>query len=62
MRQRCCSLNCALGCQQVSVDFLRATLCQPCLDHLDAAADAGEQIVEVMSKAARQLTYRFHLL
>ena len=56
------SLDRALGRQEVAVNFLSAALRKADLHHLHAAANAGQEIVKVVSKPSRQLADRLHLL
>ena len=62
MRQ-CCSPRCrslSRSDKPVEVRILAAR--ESRLQHLQAAADAGKQVVEVMRHAARELTESFELL
>src|SRR3546814_13093456 len=45
-----------------SSDLLSPSLSQSALDDLQAAADPGKKIVEVVGNTPRQLSYGFHLL
>jgi hypothetical protein len=47
---------------QKAIQAIGTSLVQPSLDDFEAAADPGEQIVEVMRNAARELADRLHLL
>src|SRR3546814_15579131 len=45
-----------------SLNTLSPSLSQSALDDLQAAADPGKKIVEVVGNTTRQLSYGFHLL
>ncbi len=62
MRQGRRALEPALGGVDVAVDRIEAALAQTDLQHLQAAADGGEQIVEVVRQPAGELADRFHFL
>ena len=44
------------------VEVCKLTACEARLQHLQAAADAGQQVVEIVRHAARKLAERFKLL
>ena len=62
MRQRRGALHRALRRQQIPIEVGGPALRHAHLHHLQAAADAGQQIVEVVREAAGQLADGFHLL
>src|SRR3546814_10673014 len=56
------SLSRRLRSLDESLNTLSPSLSQSALDDLQAAADPGKKIVEVMGTTPRQLSYGFHLL
>ena len=62
MRQSCRTLGRSLRRDDVSLEVAEPALGHAQLDQLEATADAGQQVVEVVCKAACQLADRFHLL
>ena len=52
MSQRGRPLGCTLRADDVLFDFGDATLRNPLLQHLEATADAAEEIVEIVGDAA----------
>ncbi|KZB98978.1 hypothetical protein AU375_04781 [Methylobacterium radiotolerans] len=62
MGQRRGALGRALRRGHVAVDVLDPPLAHPGLHELQRAGDAGEQVVEVVGDAARELPDRLHLL
>ena len=62
MGQRGRTFHCVLSGCDVAVHGVHPALLHPHFDHLQTAADARQQVVEVVGNPAGQLTYRFHLL
>ncbi|GJD69837.1 hypothetical protein MMMDOFMJ_2775 [Methylobacterium gnaphalii] len=62
VRQRGGALRGAHRRVHVAVDIGEPALADPVLQQLEAARDAGEQVVEVVRDPARELADRFHLL
>ncbi|GJE41573.1 hypothetical protein AEGHOMDF_0739 [Methylobacterium soli] len=62
MRQRSRPLRGALGGVDVAVHIAVAALRQARLQQFEAPRDAGEQVVEIVRDAARELAHRLHLL
>ena len=58
-RRAPCSALCGLD---VALDAVESALCDANLQHLQTAADPGQQIVEIVCKATRQLAHRLHFL
>src|SRR3546814_19167860 len=56
------SLSRRLRALEESLNTLSPSLSQSALDDLQAAADPGKKIVEVVGNTPRQLSYGFHLL
>ena len=62
MRQRRGALGRAHGRTGVALDRVRAPLREAGLHQVEGADDAGEEVVEVVGDAARELAHRLHLL
>ena len=62
MRQRSGAAGSAFGHDDVAVEFFDSPLAQSRLHELEAAGYAGQEIVKVVRKSARELADRFHLL
>ena len=62
VRERRCPLGRALRHRHIAVEVDKAALAHAGLHQLQGAGDAGEQVVEVVSKSTGQLTNGLHLL
>ena len=62
MGERGGALGSTLGGCDVAFDLAQPSLRDPALQQLQAADDAGQQIVEVVGQPARELAHRLHLL
>ena len=62
VRQRCRALRGPLGCDEVAIEVVDPPLCHALLQEVQAARDAGQQVVEIVREAAGELAHSLHLL